>query len=280
MGVSLAACTCCCCCCCPQAAIQQLVTDSVGDRNFGKAAACLAALRAACVEQRQGRQFNSWLEHLRGVFQGQGDKGGFWALLMKQRVAPVSEEEVAGCGMSAAAAEAYVREHSGAPAAGEVGEAAVRGWGCGRLPVYGKGRAATADPLAERWCCHKPCLVGAGACQLPLPLCAPAGLLMFATVTLAVAADFCYSVDSNVSHLGGAVCAATPACCGPYTAPVVRKLCRLNAACPVVLMCPQCRPLHQLLSRNRKRTTLLAWSEGWELWQDVWVVCSKLLGCV
>jgi hypothetical protein len=102
------------------------------------------------VEQRQGRQFNSWLEHLRGVFQGQGDKGGFWALLMKQRVAPVSEEEVAGCGMSAAAAEAYVREHSGAPAAGGAGGGSLEEGGFKMYARGWTGAAATAHSMAGR----------------------------------------------------------------------------------------------------------------------------------
>eukprot|EP00879_Flechtneria_rotunda_P000640 GHRR01000753.1.p1 GENE.GHRR01000753.1~~GHRR01000753.1.p1 ORF type:complete len:726 (+),score=264.12 GHRR01000753.1:354-2531(+) len=95
-----------------QGAIISLVDASLGARNYSKAAEAVQALRAAAVKHKQPAQFTSFLDKLRDSYKPNPGKRDFWKLLMQQGMAPISDDEVEGAGISNEAAAEYVRKHS------------------------------------------------------------------------------------------------------------------------------------------------------------------------
>ena len=83
-------------------------------RNFDKAMHCVRALRGASVRLGRGAGFNQFLEEVAKRFGPGSVHWDFWQRLEAERVSLITDEEEPGVGVDAAAAAAFLQQHSGA----------------------------------------------------------------------------------------------------------------------------------------------------------------------
>lgn len=83
------------------------------NRNFDKAMHCVSALRGASVRLRRGAGFNQFLEEIAKRFGPGSTHWDFWQRLEAERVGLITHEEEPGVGVDAAAAAAFLQQHSG-----------------------------------------------------------------------------------------------------------------------------------------------------------------------
>ena len=81
-------------------------------RNYQKALHGLETLRNAAVQHGRGASFNDTLKDLQTRFQSATQHHSFWQLIMDQQMTLISDEEVPGTGISAAEAEAFLKQHA------------------------------------------------------------------------------------------------------------------------------------------------------------------------
>jgi len=60
--------------------IRQLVNDSIGEQFYGKATACLKALREGCMRETESESFNGFMTQLKADYEGKR-RDDFWRLL-------------------------------------------------------------------------------------------------------------------------------------------------------------------------------------------------------
>lgn len=90
--------------------------DSSGtacNRNFDKAMHCVRSLRGASVRLRCGAGFNQFLEEAAKRFGPGSMHLDFWQRLEAERISLITDEEEPGVGVDAAAAAAFLQQHSG-----------------------------------------------------------------------------------------------------------------------------------------------------------------------
>ena len=82
------------------------------NRNFDKAMQSVSALRGASVRLRRGAGFNQFLEEVAKRFGPGSMHWDFWQRLEAERVSLITNEEEPGVGVDAAAAAAFLQQHS------------------------------------------------------------------------------------------------------------------------------------------------------------------------
>ena len=74
---------------------------------------CVSALRKASVRLRRGAGFNQFLEEVAKRFGPGSVHWDFWQRLEAERICLITDEEEPGVGVDAAAAAAFLQQHSG-----------------------------------------------------------------------------------------------------------------------------------------------------------------------
>ena len=82
-------------------------------RNFDKVMQCVSALRGASVRLARGVGFNQFLGEVAERFGPGSLHWDFWQRVEAERISLVTDEEEPGVGVDAAAAAAFLQQHSG-----------------------------------------------------------------------------------------------------------------------------------------------------------------------
>ena len=88
-------------------------TRAACGRNYDKAMHCVSALRGASIRLRRGAGFNQLLGEVAERFGPGSLQWGFWQRVDAERISLVTDEEQPGVGVDAAAAAAFLQQHSG-----------------------------------------------------------------------------------------------------------------------------------------------------------------------